>query len=428
MANIYGAKPKPWIIADGIAPGSELGKALAALSSHVAFLESGASIDEQVRQAEFDAYVVQGIERSPASHLYVLQFSDEDRVFFPTQYPGYVEFDRRGVGERLAVPSEGLSAEVSDLANRSLAPYLLGMRPRFLILPPSNWRDSPMRVSPIVLEEDGDAAAGYWNRTESSTSAQWWWLPSDTPQKGAWLSAVLNAWRQVESGRFPETSDWTSNSEWFTAAETRASDALLAHGTETTRIVAERAAQGQALEAALDHAGEAAAQGQRRLLTAQGDDLVDEVRITLELFGFRVVDSDGLPKRADEKLEDLQVWDGDWVALVEVKGYGGRRDAKVNDLQQFRRPAVKFALENHREPDALWYVVNQRSGMDPASRPLPLISNPDAVHDFANDGGMVVDTAQIFKFRTAVEAGAMRAADVLQVLKGATGVVTLPAE
>jgi hypothetical protein len=157
-------------------------------------------------------------------------------------------------------------------------------------------------------------------------------------------------------------------------------------------------------------------------LTAQGEDLVAEVTAALSEIGFVVVDMDKERGDKGEKLEDLQVSDGDWRGIVEVKGYGGRRTARTNDLLQIGRAVVRYVMSIGSPPNAQWYVVNQMAGSDPSQRPKPLAANPDDVATFAASGGLVIDTAELFRIREAVRRGELAALDARQLLKDSKGV------
>lgn len=117
--------------------------------------------------------------------------------------------------------------------------------------------------------------------------------------------------------------------------------------------------------------------------------------------------------------------DGNWTALVEVKGYVGA--AKSNDLNQVTRAAVAFAMTERRAPDALWYVPNPERNTDPGQRAVALAGREDDLTAFAeNHDGCLIDTRELFRLRQDMATGQMSAEDARAVLKSARGRLTLP--
>ena len=163
---------------------------------------------------------------------------------------------------------------------------------------------------------------------------------------------------------------------------------------------------------------------ERRLLTTNGGPLAAEVGNALAEFGFGVVDADGLPAHASAKQEDLRVSDGSWACVAEVKGYP-RRNAKANDLMQVDRAVRRFRDNQGRWPDAKWYVVNQSFETPPPERQRPLRGSPE-VSGFAEDGGLIIDTRDLFRLREAVRAGALTKGAARELLKNATDVFQYP--
>lgn len=74
---------------------------------------------------------------------------------------------------------------------------------------------------------------------------------------------------------------------------------------------------------------------QRRLLMDHADSLVDSVLFALATLGFEVIDLDMQVAEGEPKMCDLSVADGDWMSIVEVKGY--TKGAKANDFRTVAR-------------------------------------------------------------------------------------------
>ncbi|MCO1615413.1 hypothetical protein M8C11_11880 [Micromonospora sp. CPM1] len=429
MSEVFGDEPRPWVLALGFDEADELGQAVGREAGKVTYLDRKRSINSQVRQSDYDAFVVIGLGPSVAGHLRVLQFGGagthgneqgEDLSFYQAK-------TGVGVAGRLLGPDPGVPVEASELARRSLAPFLQVKTPRALVARytpsgrPAPWSEDDEGIEAFVREKDGFPCAGIWARPQG---VPWWWLPGDVPDRGEWVAAAFAQWRREDPTRFPSGPDWSDEDPWRTTAEIAAQLALEDQLRHEAEVLNELAASRSRLVAVREAARAAADAAERRLLTAQGDELVAEVKAAFEELGFEVIDSDSLPANASEKLEDLRVTTGDWVALAEVKGYAGRRTAKTSDLLQIGRAAMRYAAAEGRVPDAQWYVVNQQAGSNPARRPRPLSSNPGDVRDFARAGGLVIDTADLFRIREAVRCGSLTQEAAFSLLRKSTGVLT----
>jgi len=141
--------------------------------------------------------------------------------------------------------------------------------------------------------------------------------------------------------------------------------------------------------------------GRRRLITAQGDELVDEVASAFEAFGFGVEQVDdaltsGMPKREDLRLRDPADPNSDWEAIVEVRGYG-KSGGTTADIQRIGRFANFYLGEKGRLPDKRMYVVNGQIELPPSQRELPLASAREDVELFGEDNGVVISTLDLFR-------------------------------
>lgn len=208
--------------------------------------------------------------------------------------------------------------------------------------------------------------------------------------------------------------------EWRTPSEDDLEDQL-----EKIRSDRKRALEKfDAAEAALQRQLEAARLKGRRdrvLLTGSGTDLAQRVQTCLESFGFRVTDADAKGTPGD-LLEDLQIEDpvvDGWVALAEVTGLS--KGAKVGDLGRFPRRIKRFSEKEGRIPDALWYIVNQHRGQNPSGRPPALHANQPELEDFAEGGGLVIDTSDLFRLWKAVGKGTLSAKAARETLRSSTG-------
>jgi hypothetical protein len=197
--------------------------------------------------------------------------------------------------------------------------------------------------------------------------------------------------------------------------------ALQALAEERERIVRELDEREGSLRADLVSAKRAAELGARRLLNAQGDQLVEAVAEALRSLGFSVVDVDATLDGA-RRVEDLRVSepaDPGWTNITEVKGYSG--GARSSDLQRLSNYAELYRTRTERLPDTRWYVVNHALTDPPAGRTEVLAGADDHVDLFAEVGGLVIDTRILFSLVRDVELGLREAETVRQHMRQGTG-------
>lgn len=246
------------------------------------------------------------------------------------------------------------------------------------------------------------------------------WLP-DIARSAfrEWVLFAFEYWRAGDPDRFPVSAEWMKEGQWSSIQEKAAREEIAEfERTEAARLQSIQQER-RTLSAVLDSA-EADGAAWRSILTETGDELVAAVGAAFEFLGFSVEDADDLPENKAAKREDLRVSEGDWTALVEVKGYGGA--AKSNDLGQITRAAVIYAMNEHKEPDALWYVPNPERGTAPSSRGVALAGRDDDLAAFAdNHHGSLIDTRDLFALRQRVADGTTSPEDAREELKSATG-------
>lgn len=228
-------------------------------------------------------------------------------------------------------------------------------------------------------------------------------------------------WNRLQPKRFPSRSSWEIETTWMTKREIVAKQDLAALEEELLRATTNLEVKIKSMRANVAELRTAVDNSERRLLTAQGDDLKDEVHAALTELGFQVIDSD--KERAAEGsrlLEDLEVRDADWVAIAEVRGYS--RGAKTSDFQRLARAARGFEQRTSREPDARWYVVNANLSQPPPERRAVLAGAEADVAEFAIDGGCVIDTRDLFRLRESVRLGGVTSEEARVALRTCRGI------
>lgn len=234
-----------------------------------------------------------------------------------------------------------------------------------------------------------------------------------------WVLFAFSRWRIEAPDDFPLTAEWKAADRWASPEETFARAELANFDDAEAQRRASADEKRLGLANALESA-QAKGAAWRSLLTATGDELVAAVSEALSTLGFEVVDSDTLPQHKGAKSEDLRVSDGEWTALVEVKGY--EKGAKSNDLDQVKRASVTYARAEGREPDALWYIPNAQRDVDPSQRDEALAGWNEALASFGEMfHGCLIDSRDLFDLRQRVVLGTMTPEAARAELRSAIG-------
>ncbi len=354
-----------------------------------------------IHGSDWDMLVVFGTEYSVGARWHVLGFGIEragnfalrkDPSFARHAYvSGEIETDslrtlcQRSIVDVIAPPPRR--------AWRSLAPSKVG---RFGPGP-----DGEQRRYMFDLVCVGEEAEPYAIVTFDGSGRLTWALPSETTEHRAWLLQVLKYLHGIDAERFPAQPDWRAGTAWSPPALRDAQQALDGAVGARAQAIEEADAHVAEAERTVDQQTREAANGPWRLLTAQGKDLEETVRETLESFGFTVFARDEEHhKRYGRRLEDLLVTDPDvphWEALVEVKGYGPSKGASLKDLSQvLGAPSTYFAVEHGRPPASVWHVVNVYAGTDPSARGVTIPNETD-LSPLTEAHGALIDTRALFR-------------------------------
>ncbi len=227
------------------------------------------------------------------------------------------------------------------------------------------------------------------------------WLPGPVFDQVAWTELILCEWAQHDPERLPGFADWSRSPEWLTPEEQQIFDRIEALERGKQRTISTIDQKVGLLGTQYAEAALAANRGLRRLLTAQGDDLVDEVVALLSSIGFGVARVDdhlgpGQPRREDLRLTDPTEDAGGWEAIVEVRGYG-RSGGTVADIGRLSRFSELYQKEKGRFPDQRIYIVNGEIEIPPPQRQMPLASAAEDVEVFGESGGVVISTLDLFR-------------------------------
>ena len=410
--EVIGRNPSPRILIRGFT--EEAAAGLAAIAPTVGRVDH----PDEVRQEEWDLLVTdRNVPRDLSKALFVLTIGADEQGFPDdlTDLNGqtsYVAHNRMTLATEFVV-EPGLPPAIDALVRRSLVPTAqLLAKKRLLKVIHEEWRlqtlrfgPTPPAVKPFLRTTEGLAIAGRFERRGGA--AECWVLPFGC-EPVEWTRVMLDFLSARDPARFPRAADWTLDRRWWTDAEEAAQERL-------RQVVDDRDQAMAAAERLVGEAEETAAQatqqaiiGERRLLSAQGHELLQAVTQALEQLGFAVEARDEQAAEGD-LLEDLRVRDAefpDWVAIAEVRGY--RRGAQLADLNRLHaRFRLRFVQEMDKLPDAMWYVVNHSIGTDPGTRQPALGSHPAGMELFAEDGGLVIESQFLYDLWMQVRKGAM---------------------
>ena len=147
--------------------------------------------------------------------------------------------------------------------------------------------------------------------------------------------------------------------------------------------------------------------------------MVEAVKEYLEWLGYKDVKLiDGIE---DVLREDIQVYDGEDLLIVEVKGIGGTStDAECSQVAKHRRRREK---ENRDKNVIPIYIVNHQRYINPKSRENPPFSR-DQIDYAENDERGLLTTWQLYQQYKLIEEGIFTKEETRLSMKK-TGLITL---
>ena len=230
----------------------------------------------------------------------------------------------------------------------------------------------------------------------------------------AWFRAFLCELHESDTLRVPHAPPRLSQpSDWYTPQEKALADRISQIESEFECLSSER----DQLQQSLAAEGERADRGIRRVLWADGDDLVAAVRDMLTALGFAVRDMDAELRQDEPRREDLRLTlqdVSDWQAIVEVKGYTS--GIRTSDTRQIREHRDRYVREEGRYPDLTMWLSNPYRTLDPSSRSAP----DQNVKDTAEIVGAVhVLASDLYRQWALVAADSLDSEAVVQSLKNA---------
>jgi hypothetical protein len=193
-----------------------------------------------------------------------------------------------------------------------------------------------------------------------------------------WVELLVTDWANSDQERFPNFGNWRKYSEWMVPEEETIVEKIRGLEEQRSNIIRQVDQEIGRLSEELARATQLANQGRRKLITAQDDELVEEVEAVFADIGFEVENIDkilpeGFPKREDLRLRMPKGEDENWEAIVEIRGYS-KSAGKSSDLQRLSgRFTYLYQQEKGRLPSKKIYVVNgQLDIQNPSQRQEPL--------------------------------------------------------
>ncbi len=224
------------------------------------------------------------------------------------------------------------------------------------------------------------------------------WLPNDFFSIVSWVELICTYWAKSDRIRFPYFGDWTKNTIWMTQEEKTLTHELDILNLELTKITAEIEEKIRNTQKALTHTSLMANKGKRKLITAQGTELLIEVANSFKGLGYSVRIIDDELKKGSPRIEDLRIKDPDlenWEAIVEVRGHS-KSSGQPSDLIRLSKFASLYRNEVGREPDKLIYVINGQIDLLPDQRQEPFASAIEELIEFGEQGGLVIWSVDLY--------------------------------
>lgn len=252
----------------------------------------------------------------------------------------------------------------------------------------------------IILErhEKSPLAVIY---TREDNKKNYAWLPNSYSHQIDWVMGIAIEWAKVDSEAFPTFGNWVDKVEWMTVDEQALAQKIADLEEEKNRAIQKINNEIQETHEKLELAKKQANDGMRRLITEQGDLLVEEVANVFEEMGFSVSKMDSIIESGNPKKEDLRLSipnenSTSWDAIVEVRGYT-KSSFQTSDITRISRFAMLYLKDKEKLPDKRIYVVNGQIDLQPPFRERPFASAKDDLEEFSKDNGLVIWTVELFR-------------------------------
>ena len=404
--KVGGERPRPRVALLGQFPGDDIERFMRMFPTVWSGLDFG-QLRQQVHVSEVDLLIIAPEARQIGDWMeetHVICFSsDIDHLPGPTDrtkvYP-----DGHADTEEFLLPDVPLPISrrrEADLAGLDKIKGWRRLKLHYFSYGVDEGPEDDVFNKAAIISERGTKAplAVAFVREENSLGVAW--LPfGSLVDRAFWVEVLVTLWAECDPVRLPNFGDWVNSPDWMTPEEERIVSEIEGLEQEKQRFIVDIDRRIGEAAVRFGEAQRDAGLGLRRLITAQGDELVGAVSTVLQDLGFRVENVDksipeGEPRREDLRLRQPIGLQDEWEAIVEVRGYA-RSSGKTSDLQRLGRFADLYEKEKGRFPDRRVYIVNGQLELLPPQREAPLLSSED-IEIFGESDGIVVWTLDLFK-------------------------------
>jgi len=403
--KLKGARPRPRVALIGKFDNNDI-EALKPLFPTLWVALDNASLEKMVDPREIDLAILgRDVGKSPRwfDDVHVISFS-QDYVGIPGPHRGDTLTMNAGVtSEEFVLPNLPLPMHMLRESAMTEIETVRGWKPiqinhgRGTLVEEDEVAEKLCKDGAIIIDPYSELPfATYFVRPQSKLGVAW--LPNPIFEILPWTEIICIQLAELDNEAFPDFGNWMNNENWMTSDELSLRETI--HGLEAERrkIDQEYSKKIEQISNQLRSATLEANKGIRKLITAQGDELVDQVADAFSKLGFQVTNVDNTRNDEQQKLEDLRIalQEPEWEAIVEVRGYS-RSGGTTADLARLARFARHYEKETGKSPSKMVYVVNGQIELPPYQRQQPLISAPQDVQEFAMQKGLIIWTLHLYK-------------------------------
>lgn len=223
------------------------------------------------------------------------------------------------------------------------------------------------------------------------------WLPLSFLDKAEWCYHIAREWAKKDKDSFESFNNWEDDKEWMSLSELelinnieylekKKEDYIKSIDQEISKLNKKYSQEKNIINNSI-----------RKLLTTQGNELVDIIASCLSEIGFIVhkIDdqvTEGQPRREDLRLSLPQ---SDWEAIVEVRGYA-KSSGTTADLLRLNRFNEFYFKEKNKFPDKRIYIVNGQIELPPNNRNLPFESSIEDIQIFSENDGLIISSIALY--------------------------------
>jgi len=403
--KVIGARPRPRVAIIGEFNNKDI-EGLKSLFPTSWIALDNASLENMVDPREIDLAILgRNVDKSPRwlESVHVISFSEKP-IILPGPYIGdLLGMTNKVTTEEFVLPDLPLPLNLLRESALARIETVKGWEPIKIIHGQKTSVDED-QVSDKICSDgallidpySGLPFATHFVRPQSNLGVTW--LPKSVYEILPWVELICIQLAELDSEAFPDFGNWMNNENWMTRDELSLRKTIRELETERNKVDKEYSKKIEQASNQLRSAMLEANNGIRKLVTAQGDELVNHVANVFLRLGFQVTNVDNTKNDEQQKLEDLRIrfQDLEWEAIIEVRGYS-RSGGTTADLARLARFARHYEKETGKAPAKMIYIVNGQIELPPYQRQQPLISAPHDVEEFGRQGGLIIWALDLYK-------------------------------